>query len=338
MQDRAVTFVGRVGLAAALLVVVLAWQDQAGAQERGILRIAYLRLGWSATEIIQQEKLLEKRGWKVEWTVVDPISALINSFAAGHVDVIDMSTVLAGRMWEQGQRVVIFGVTTGPTTFVVVPADSPVREMRDLKGRKLGAIPGSSAFQEINAYARRLFDLDLTKDVGLVTAMTPPDLAMLLRKGDVDAGIVWHPTSDALLFGGKFRVLADQDGLWRQSTGRSTTPVQVLYLTRPEFARTHPQALQAINDAQREAVAVWRDQPDVAARAIAAVTGLPREVVDFAMRNTRRMLYGLGEEAIDTIMEQLRIARLNGTILQSEVWTAPDKARQVREELFYPAR
>ena len=28
---------------------------------------------------------------------------------AGHADVIDMSTVLAGRMFEQGQKVQIFG-------------------------------------------------------------------------------------------------------------------------------------------------------------------------------------------------------------------------------------
>jgi len=66
---------------------------------------------------------------------------LVNAFAAGHADVIDMSTVLAGRMFEQGQKVQIFGVTTGPTTYILVPTDSSIRDVPDLKGKKLGAIP-----------------------------------------------------------------------------------------------------------------------------------------------------------------------------------------------------
>src|SRR5437870_441844 len=98
-------------IAAAVVMIVLGVAaTSAWAQDKGTVRFAYLRLGWSATEIIQQEKLLEKRGWKVEWSVIDPIPGLVNAFAAGHADVIDMSTVLAGRMFEQGQKVQIFGV------------------------------------------------------------------------------------------------------------------------------------------------------------------------------------------------------------------------------------
>jgi len=66
-------------VAAALLVIVLGVAaTSAWAQDKGTLRFAYLRLGWSGTEIIHQEKLLEKRGWKVEWTVIDPIPGLVN--------------------------------------------------------------------------------------------------------------------------------------------------------------------------------------------------------------------------------------------------------------------
>jgi len=321
----------------ALAVVVFA-ATSAWAQDKGTFRFAYLRLGWSATEIIQQEKLLEKRGWKVEWSVIDPIPGLVNAFAAGHADVIDMSTVLAGRMFEQGQKVQIFGVTTGPTTYILVPTNSSIQDVRGLKGRKVGAIPGSSAFQEVNAYTRQLYNLDLTKDVALVTGMTPPDLVTLIGKSEVDAVVVWHPVVDSLLATGKFRALTDQGTLWRQSTQRASEPVMVLYLTSPDFARKYPEALRDINDAQREAVETWHTRPDVAARAIVAVTRLPREVVEFAMRNTRTMLHGLTDDSVETILTQLRIARQHGTILQSDVWTAPDGARKVRDELFYTPR
>ncbi|OLB13265.1 MAG: hypothetical protein AUH18_02585 [Candidatus Rokubacteria bacterium 13_2_20CM_69_10] len=190
----------------------------------------------------------------------------------------------------------------------------------------------------MNAYARQLYSLDLTKDVALVTGMTPPDLATLIGKGEIDAAVVWHPVVDSLLATRKFRVLTDQDTLWRQSTKRPGEPVMVLYLTSPDFARKHPEALRDINDAQREAVEIWHTRPDVAARAIVAVTRLPREVVDSAMRNTKKMLHGLTDDSVETILTQLRIARQHGTILQSDVWTAPDGARKVRDELFYTPR
>lgn len=308
------------------------------AQDKGSFRFAYLRLGWSATEIVHQEKLLEKRGWKVQWTVIDPIPGLINAFASGHVDVIDMSTVLTARMYEQGVKIVIFGTTTGPTTSILVPTDSPIREMKDLRGKRIGAIPGSAAFQEVNGYTRMLHQLDLTKDASLATGMTPPDVVGLVMKKEVDAAVLWHPTSDALLATGKYRVLTDQDTLWKRSSGKATHPVMVLYATSPDFARTHRALLRDINEAQREAVELWTRRPEVAGRAIAQVTGLPNDVVQLAMKNTKTMLHGLAEEAIDTILEQLKIARQHGTILQSDVWLAPDKVTKVRQELFHSPR
>jgi ABC-type nitrate/sulfonate/bicarbonate transport system substrate-binding protein len=323
------------GLLAGVLTI---FAVTAPAQDKGSVRFAYLRLGWSATEIVHQEKLLERRGWKVQWTVIDPIPGLINAFAAGHVDVIDMSTVLTARMYEQGLKVVIFGATTGPTTSILVPADSSIRDVGDLRGRRIGAIPGSAAFQEVNGYTRMLHNLDLTRDASLATGMTPPDVVSLVTKKEVDAAVLWHPTSDALLATGKYRVLTDQDTLWKRSAGKPTHPVMVLYVTSPDFARSHRELLRDINEAQREAVELWVRRPDVAGRAIAQVTGLPPDVVRLAMKNTKAMLHGLGDETVDSILEQLKIARQHGTILQSDVWLVPEKVRKVRQELCYLAR
>ena len=54
--------------------------------------------------------------------------------------------------------------------------------------------------------------------------------------------------------------------------------------------------------------------------------------------HTKKMLHGLTDDSVETILTQLRIARQHGTILQSDVWTAPDGARKVRDELFYSPR
>jgi len=40
------------------------------AQGKGKVRLAYLQLGWAATEIIHKEDLLGKRGWSAEYSVI----------------------------------------------------------------------------------------------------------------------------------------------------------------------------------------------------------------------------------------------------------------------------
>src|SRR5207245_10080928 len=97
-----------------------------------------------------------------------------------------------------------------------------------------------------------------------------------------------------------------------QLTTLHSHPLMVLYLTSPDFARKHPEALRDINHAQREAVEIWHTRPDVAARAIVAVTRLTREVVDSAMRNTKKMLHGLSDDPVETSLTQLPIGRQHG--------------------------
>ena len=86
----------KVGAAAALAGAPLA----ARAQGKGKVRLAYLQLGWAATEIIHKEDLLGKRGWQAEYNVVPGSPAgLVNTFAAGNVDAIDMSFALTAKMF-----------------------------------------------------------------------------------------------------------------------------------------------------------------------------------------------------------------------------------------------
>ncbi|MBI2553637.1 MAG: twin-arginine translocation signal domain-containing protein, partial [Candidatus Rokubacteria bacterium] len=40
------------------------------AQGKGKVRLAYLQLGWAATEIIHKEDLLGKYGWSAEYSII----------------------------------------------------------------------------------------------------------------------------------------------------------------------------------------------------------------------------------------------------------------------------
>jgi ABC-type nitrate/sulfonate/bicarbonate transport system substrate-binding protein len=295
-------------------------------------KFAYLTLGWAATEIIQQEKLLENKGWKIEWSTVGPISGLVNAFASGQADVIDMSVIIAGQMYEKGVKLKIFGTAVGVLGSVVVPQGSPAQTLTDLRGKKVGVIPGGTTTQDINASSRAVYGFDVLRDTEAITATAPPELAAMLQKGDVEGILVWEPVTSQLLRTGNYRVLVDQQELWERASGQSDTEVHVIYLTRPDLAEQCPQLLADINTSQREAFDIWQNKKDVARQAIAEVTQLSLEDVDFAMSRTKQVMYGLSDAQIETMLKELKHNRDNGTLLESNIWNDPAK---LKAELFY---
>ena len=327
-----VVVAGLVGALLAPLALPTPADAQGNCSRDRSYKFTYLQLGWSATEIIQQERLLERRGWRIDWQTVGPISGLVNAFASNQSDIINMSAIIAGQMHENGVRLKVFGTAVGVLGSVVVPTNSTIRELPELRGRKVGVIPGGTTTQDMNASSRVLYGFDLLTDTQAITATAPPDLAALIRRGDVEAIAVWEPVTSQLVRTGDYRVLISQQELWERATGSNETEVHVIYLTRPDLATQCPELLGDINAAQREAHNIWQNQPEVAQRAIAAVTQLPLPDVAFAMQNTRQVMYGLSEGNMTTILAQLKFNRDNGTLLRSDVWNDPARMRQ---ELFF---
>ena len=72
------------------------------AQTKGKVRLAYLQLGWAATEIIDKEDLLRKYGWEADYSIVPGAPGpLLNQLAAKNVDAIDMHD---RGIWKRPER------------------------------------------------------------------------------------------------------------------------------------------------------------------------------------------------------------------------------------------
>jgi ABC-type nitrate/sulfonate/bicarbonate transport system substrate-binding protein len=128
--------------------------------------------------------------------------------------------------------------------------------------------------------------------------------------------------------------LAKQIDLWRKATGRPTGfPVHVCYLVHNEFLGKNPAIAKDLNDAQKDAVEIWYNRPDRAMEIVADVTKLPPDVIKVAYKETVKMLSGLPEEQVDTLVVQLKINKEFG-FLKSDIWDNPDR---VRKEFFHRA-
>jgi ABC-type nitrate/sulfonate/bicarbonate transport system substrate-binding protein len=302
---------------------------QAGAGRT--FKIAYLTLGWAGIEVIHQLGLLEQRGWGVAWQAVDTISALVTAFGAGQVDLLDMSAVIAAQMYEQGLRPAVFGTAAGALGAILVGKDSPIRSVPELRGKTVAGVPGSTTSQALNAAVRRIHGLDLFTETRFVPGAGPPDVASLLAKGDAEAALVWEPTTTQLTRAGAGSILATQQQLWEQATGARGPEVHAVYAATPQVAQQFPALLRDVNAAQAQVAELWTRGDPRAVEGMMKVTRLPREVVQEALGRTTP-LWGLPDDAIEAILQQLQFNRQYGTILRSDVWTQ-DPAR-ARRELF----
>ena len=305
------------------------------AQGKGKVKLAYLQLGWAGTEIIHKEDLLGKHGWQAEYSVVPGAPGpLLNQLASKNVDAIDMSFALAAKAFEDGVPLKVTGVATAVLGAIIARKDAGLSRVEDLKGRKVAAVVGTSTFFDIRALTLKGYGFDLQKDTQIVTATAPPDMVTLLGKKEVDAIIAWQPITDSVVLRGEGVYLAKQIDLWRKATGRPAGfPVHVCYLVHNEFLTKNPGIARDLNDAQRDAVEIWYGKPERAIEIVQDVTKLPKEVVQVAYRETVKMLSGLPDEQVDTLIVQLKINKEFG-FLKSDIWENPDR---IRREFFYRA-
>lgn len=326
-------FLRTTGAAAGALAAAGARPRRASAQTKGKVRFAYLQLGWAACEIIHKEDLLGKRGWQAEYNVVPGSPAgLVNTFAAGNVDSIDMSFALAAKMFEDKVPLKVTGVATAVLAAIIVRKDAGITKIEDLKGRKMAAIVGSTAFFDMRTLALKAYGLDLQRDVQIVTATGQPDMVNAMAKKDVDAMLSWTPTTEQVVFNGIGDYLVRHIELWRKATGRqSGYPVHVCYLVNPAFIEKHPAFPKDLNDAQKEAVDTWYNRKGRAIEIVAEVTKLPTNVIEFAYGQTVQMLHGLSDEQIDSLVLQLKLTKESG-FLKSDVWDNPER---IKKEFFW---
>jgi ABC-type nitrate/sulfonate/bicarbonate transport system substrate-binding protein len=294
-------------------------------------KVAYLRLGFGGIEVTHQLGLLERKSWSIEWTAVDQISALVNVFSSGQVDVVDMAATIVGQMYEGGVKLRVFGAGVGTLGALLVGANSSVQSVPELRGRWVGGLPAGTTTQDINATVRKIHGLDLLTDTQFVPSTTIPDVVNLLTRGDVEAAFTWEPTTTQLVSSGVGRVLATQQGLWEQASGSQSTEVHVVFMTTPQIVDDYPDLLRDVNEAQSHIAALWKARDAEAVTAMQQVTSLPPEIIAEAFGRTSP-LAGLDDQQIETFLAQLRFNREYGTALQSDVWT--QDAARVRDNLF----
>ncbi|MBT9514306.1 MAG: aliphatic sulfonate ABC transporter substrate-binding protein [Acidovorax sp.] len=242
------------------------------------------------------EQLLAPLNVKVTWHEFTSGLPLLEALNLGNIDVsADVADTVPVFAQAAGANLT-FVAQESPSPSaqaIVVRADSPIKTVADLKGKKIGFAKAAGVhFLLIAALEKSGLAF---KDIE-PAYLTPADGRAAFERGAIDAWVVWDPFLAAVQKQSAVRVLAD---------GRDLASYQRYYLAGTPFAQARPDVLRVFfNELQKAGVWV-KQSPKDAAALLAPVWGLDAGVIELA--NSRRS-YEVRAVVPAALTEQQRIA------------------------------
>jgi len=285
-----------VGTAAAAAFV-----SHANAQATSQGAVKDIRVGYQKTGVLvitRQQAALEKHfaplGVDVKWVEFSSGPPMMEAMNVGSVDfgsVGDSPPVFAQAagaaiVYAAGQP-----ITNGQG--ILVPKDSPIRGIADLKGKRVGFTKGSSAH---NIVVQTLEKASLTYADITPVYLTPPDAGPAFANGSIEAWAIWDPY---------FAIGETKQGGRILINARDVTKTNSFFITNRDFARNHGAVLQQIIDVTT-AAGRWAEQHrDEVAKSLAAITGVPLDIQTLA---ANRANFVVGPVTDDIVMTQQGVA------------------------------
>ncbi len=243
---------------------------QGGADK--VVRIGYQKAG--LLSVIKAQGSLDARlkplGYGVQWFEFPAGPQLLEALNANSIDF--GYTGAPPPVFAQAAGVHFVYVGAEPPAphneAVVVKADSPIRSVAGLRGKKIALQKGSSAnYLLLEALKKAGVRYDEIRPVYLA----PADARAAFESGNVDAWVVWDPYYAAAQNALKVRTLSDYTGL---------SATNNFYEATRDFAQQHPDVVGAILKQARETGQWVNTHPANTAALIAPKVGLPQPLVE----------------------------------------------------------
>ena len=283
--------------AAAAGVMAAGMPAAALAQAKGEVRIGYQKYG--TLTLLKGRGTLEKRlaeqGVGVKWTEFPAGPVLLEGLNVGSIDFGTVGEAPPIFAQAAGANLVYVGnePASPASEAIVVPKGSGLRNLADLKGKKIALNKGSNVHYLL---------LKALEKAGVAYAdiqpvfLPPADARAAFERGSVDAWTIWDPFLAAAEKQLGARVLADGKGLVANYQ---------FYLASRTYAEKNPEILRIVLDEVAKVDDWGRNNPDEVATILSAQTGLGKEVVALA---ASRYAYGVKPVSVDVIASQQRVA------------------------------
>lgn len=249
-----------------------------GGATRPVLKVGSQRGGTKA--LMLSSGALDGASYTVEWSEFPAAQNLLEAVGAGAIDVGLAGDAPFQFAYQSGSPIkAISAQSTLPTPrealAIVVPAQSAVRSLADLRGKRVATTRGSIGHYLV---LRALDAAKLPFDAVRITFLSPSDAKAAFSSGAVDAWSVWVPYLSAAIGEGA-RVVVDEHDLFR-GYGFEVAGDQAIAAKRDllrDFVKREGTALE------------WAAaHPDAYAQVLARETGLPPDVARLMVEKSLR--------------------------------------------------
>lgn len=176
---------------------------------------------------------------------------------------------------------------------ILVPQNSAIRSIAELRGKRIGFTKGSSAH---NIVVQTLEKAGLTYNDITPVYLTPPDAGPAFANGSIDAWAIWDPYFAIGETKQNGRILVN---------AREITKSNSFFIANRDFARNHGPVLQEIIDVIASTAAWSESHRDEVAKSLSAVTGIPLDIQTIA---ANRQAFKIGPVTDDIIETQQGVA------------------------------
>ncbi len=235
------------------------------------------------------EDAFEAVGAKVQWFEFQSGPPEVEAMASDHLDFAGMGNMPPVAAQSAGVDFKIISQVLQGTNNVaiIVPKDSAIQSIADLKGKKVAVTKGSNAFN----FLYRVLDKEGIKDSDLqIIQLAPDETQPSFEAGKVDAWAVWDPYITLNTLTGKARVLADG-----QSTGILSPSFQ---LVRGGFAKEYPELVTLYLKVQEQARLWEESHKDEALQRYADERKVPVDVMKGVQERSKTINTPVSDETI----------------------------------------
>lgn len=239
------------------------------------------------------EKKLEALGYTVSWAEFPAGPQMLEAVNAGAIDF--GNTGEAPPIFAQAASDSIVYIAYEPPAprgeAILVPKDSPIKTVADLRGKKVALNKGSNVHYLL---VKALEKAGVPYSEIQPAFLTPADARAAFEKGAVDAWAIWDPYQAAAESATGARTISDGQGIVANDQ---------FYLASRNFAAENPKAIEAIVEELR-GVDEWvkKDQKAAAAQ-LSASTGIPASILEVALARQSFGILPIGDGVVKAQQE-----------------------------------
>jgi sulfonate transport system substrate-binding protein len=248
-------------------------------------------------------KQLDNLPYKIEWSTFTSGPPLLEAASAGAIDIgrVGNTPPIFAAAAKAKIAVVSVSKSNVEREAILVPDDSPLKDVASLKGKTIGVAKGSSAHGQL---LNTLHNAGLsTKDVK-VSFLQPAEAYAAFTQHTIDAWAIWDPYTAQAQIEAKARVLADGRGA---SNGLSFQTASTAALADPgknsairDFVVRVVKAQKWADSHRPEWAAAWAKETglklDVAQKAVDAGRDLPTPLDDAVVKSEQQLADAFSDE------------------------------------------